>query len=542
MTTPSYDLAVVGSGGAALVAACVAADRGLKTIVLESTDLIGGTTALSGGQMWIPDSAAMSRAGLSDSPEEALEYLRRVCLGMSTDESLRAFLRDAPRFIDYLENDLGIPVVSVDRHDYHPDWAGAARGRTVEPLPVSTEGLGAWRERTRTSPTRRPVTGPESRRGIEEDVLLERESLDVRTQGSGLAAGLVKAALSRGVELRVRARVSAVTRSEITFVVTAGADKLTASNVLLASGGFARNAGLRRNFLPAVDIVPTAAPGACGDGLELGISLGGRLKGMAEAWWTPAVSIDGELIDGLPLHRNVVRELAFPGSILVNAAGHRFVNEASSYNDLAKAFHAFDPSTHTFPNQPAWLIFDAEFKNQRSVAGSGPGTPVPNNFVQAPDLESLAQQCRIDPAGLRRTIGAFNQAAASGVDEQFGRGGNPHDRFNGDETHLPNPCLGAMGDGPVFAVPIVLGANGTKGGLITDELSRVLNSGGEPIDGLFAVGECAAALMGPGYAGSGASLGPALTAAFTLAQSFTPPISSRPGGHIISAIGSNFSS
>lgn len=517
-----YDVAVVGSGAAALVAACAAADRGLSVAVLESTDLLGGTTALSGGQMWIPGSPAMTRSGVEDSAEDALEYLRRITLGTTPEATLQLFVTNGPRFIAYLENDLDMPVVSIDRPDYHPDWTGAASGRSLEPLPVSTEGLGPWRDRTRTSPTRGPITGPEGRTGVQESVLRERSAADVRTQGAGLVAGLVKAALRRGVDLQINARVTAITRTSEHFVLDTAKGQISAGTVVLAAGGFARNANLRSAFLPPVDIVPTAAPGSLGDALKLGTSLGGSLRGLSEAWWTAAVSISGESIDAVPLHRNVVRELAYPGSILVNAAGERFVNEASSYNDLGKAFLTFDPSSHRFPNQPAWLIFDADFRSTRTVAGVAPTTPLPSEFVKAEDLRTLADRAGIDATSLIETITKTNQMAATGADVQFGRGNNTHDRFNGDETHQPNPCLGPVARPPFFAVPVVLGANGTKGGLSTDSLSRVLDHDGVPVEGLFAVGESAAALMGPGYAGSGASLGPALTAAFTLAEHLGP--------------------
>ncbi|WP_461163140.1 FAD-dependent oxidoreductase [Arthrobacter sp. R4-81] len=531
MSRRTYDLAVVGSGGAGLVAACAAADRGLSVIVLESTDFLGGTTALSGGQMWIPCSPAMIREGFSDSADAAMAYLQRVTLGVSPAASLRSFLENAPKFVTYLEDELNIPVVNIDRPDYHPDWAGAAMGRTVEPLPVPAQDLGAWKERTRTSPTRRPLTGPETRTGIDNVLVAEREASDVRTQGSGLVAGLVRAALRRGVELRTLARVTSVSRLAGDFVLGMEEGEIVAQNVVLASGGFARSADLRKDFLPPVEIVPTAAPGSLGDSLRLGTALGGRLRGMSEAWWTAAASIEGETIDGVSLHRNVVRELAFPGSILVNAAGVRFVNEASSYNDLGKSFYTFDAAGHRFPNQPAWLIFDANFRSTRSIAGIGPSAPAPKEFIEADGLSSLARNCGIDAAALHLTVAENNNSARTGADRRFSRGANAHDRFNGDQAHQPNPCLGPITEPPFFAVPITLGANGTKGGLVTDEFSRVLDHRGEPIRGLFAAGESAAALMGPGYAGSGASLGPALTSAFTLAVKLSPPAPESMGSH-----------
>ena len=141
-STGEFDVVVIGSGGAGLVAACVAADRGAWVLVLEATDLFGGTTALSGGQLWIPGTAAMARAGYQDCTDDALTYLRRVTMGTSTDQHLTTFLQAGPRLADYLENDLDIPMQAIARDDYHPDWAGARFGRSLEPLPVPTAGLG----------------------------------------------------------------------------------------------------------------------------------------------------------------------------------------------------------------------------------------------------------------------------------------------------------------------------------------------------------------------------------------------------------------
>jgi succinate dehydrogenase/fumarate reductase flavoprotein subunit len=464
----------------------------------------------------------MARAAKEDSAGRAMAYLRRVTCGSTSNERLASFIEDGPKFVDYLEGELDIPLVSIERGDYHPDWEGAAIGRSLEPLPVPTAEIQSWRERIRVSPVRRRITGPESTSGVAAEEVLRREASDVRTQGAGLVAGLVRAALRRGVRLEVAAKVVSAVRSEHGgFVLTIeshdGQEVLAASHLVIAAGGFARNDDLRRDFLPLVDIVATCGPGSRGDSLRLGLALGGRLHGMSEAWWTPAVAIRGETIDGEPFYRNVVRELAYPGSILVNASGRRFVDEASSYNDLGKAFLAFDPQSHTFPNEKAWLVFDNRFKTTTAVVGARPDQR-PEWMLEAPDLDSLAAKAGIDPVGLSATVSSFNGAAAAGIDPEFGRGNNPHDRYNGDAEHRPNPCLAPLTEPPFFAVPIRIGANGTKGGLAVDSRSRVLGLDGEPIEGLFAVGEAAAALMGPGYAGSGASLGPALTEAWSLAK------------------------
>lgn len=511
-----HDVVVVGSGGAGLVAACAAADVGARVLVLEAADRFGGTTALSGGQMWIPGSEQMRRAGYEDSRGDALRYLERVTLGATPQETLEAFLDQGPRLANYLENDLGIALQAVARHDYHPDWAGARFGRSLEPTPVPTTGLGTLRDRVLKSDSRGPLTAAESRTGLDEATLRARRDADVRTQGSGLVAGLVAACLRRGVELRPGHRAVALTTRSgaaaptvTTVNVTDHRDVLTAEvAVVLACGGFAHNAELRRDFLPPLDILPLSVPTCVGDAITLGISARGALRGTAEAWWTPATA--------LPAPRNIVRELALPGSVLINSAGRRFVDEACSYNDLGKAFLQFDPKSHTFPNASAWLVFDARFAATYPVAGHLPGDPAPDWFVTADSLATLATRLGVDGTRLHDTVVAMNGYADRGVDPDFGRGSNAHDAFNGDQNHQPNPCLGRIDTPPFYAVPVTIGMNGTKGGLVTDVNGAVLDSHGNPIDGLFAYGESAAALMGPGYAGNGAALGPSLSAALTI--------------------------
>ena len=515
--TAEHDVIVVGSGGAGLVAACAAADRGARVLVLEVADHLGGTTALSGGQMWLPDTNQMRRAGYDDSRRDARTYLDRVTLGATPTAELDAFLDHAPRLADYLEDDLGIALCPVPRPDYHPGWDGARFGRSLEPAPVSTTELGPLRDRLLTSPTRPPLTATESRTGVPPDVLRARRAADVRTQGSGLVAGLVRACLRRGVELRTGVRVVGLAHVPTGRAVTVqdrDGDRTAmaaAASVIVACGGFAHNASMRRDLLPPLDALPLSVPTCIGDGIILGLAAGGRIRGAGEAWWTPATRLPAEA--GRPVARNIVRELALPGSILVNRDGRRFADEASSYNDLGKAFLRFDTDDHTFPDSTAWLVFDAEFAASRTVAGAAPGDPRPAGLVTASDLEALADRLHVDSTTLATTVATINAAAGSGVDREFGRGSNPHDRYNGDPDHRPNPCLGRLETPPFHALPISLGLNGTKTGLVTSTDGAVLDPHGQPLPGLFACGESAAALMGPGYAGNGAALGPGLSTA-----------------------------
>ena len=289
------DVVIVGSGGAGLVAACAAADRGARVLVLEATDLFGGVTAVSGGQLWIPNNPVMQRAGHADSRADALTYLERITLGSHSDAHLNAFLDAGPRLVQYLE-DLGVPLQSIPRHDYHPDWPGARVGRTVEPTPLPTAALGELRMKLRTSATRGPLTSTESRGELDTKELLARQRSDVRTQGAGLVAGLAAAAVARGVTLRAAHRVVSLGRTEGDgFTVTArradgSVTTFQAGSVVLASGGFAENDALRSDFLPPVRMLPTASAGSLGDAFRLALPHGAHLAGMDEAWWTPATT------------------------------------------------------------------------------------------------------------------------------------------------------------------------------------------------------------------------------------------------------------
>jgi succinate dehydrogenase/fumarate reductase flavoprotein subunit len=234
---------------------------------------------------------------------------------------------------------------------------------------------------------------------------------------------------------------------------------------------------------------------------------------MTEAWWTAAVQVPGETWDGRPMTRNIVRELALPGSILVNDAGERFVNEASSYHDLGKAFQHFDPGVYRYPNQAAWLVFDARFKRRYQIVNVPAAAPAPDWFAQAATLAELAGKLGIPHEGLESTVRRFNAIALDGRDPDFKRGDDRHGRTYGDPEHEPNPCLGPLTEPPFFAIPILHGNNGTKGGLMTDRDGRVVRFDGSVVGGLYACGNVAASSMGPGYPGTGGSLGPAMTEA-----------------------------
>jgi succinate dehydrogenase/fumarate reductase flavoprotein subunit len=237
---------------------------------------------------------------------------------------------------------------------------------------------------------------------------------------------------------------------------------------------------------------------------------------MDEAWWMPMVHVPDECIDGKPFFRSLVTERGLPRSILVNAQGSRFTNEALPYNDLVKAIKRRDPAGAT-PNSPAWLIFDEGFRSGYSLATIRPDRAVPSWVVQAPGLAGLASSLGMPPTGLTRAVEEWNQMCASGRDQRFNRGETLYQRYYGD-PEAEHPNLGPIDRSPFYAVSVLAGTIGTKGGPRVDSDARVLRSGGDPIPGLYAVGTVAAGWVGAGYPGPGTPLSVGMTFAYRAAR------------------------
>ncbi|MGO4287913.1 FAD-dependent oxidoreductase, partial [Bosea sp. TAB14] len=283
------DLVVVGSGAAGLMAALSAAVAGATVLVLERSPLIGGTSAISGGQIWSPLNALMERAGAADDRGEALDYLSRVTLGEVGQDRLSRYLDASPSLLECLEAWTELRFFQVERPDYHPDFIGARYGRAFEPLPYDTARLGEWRSRVRSSPLRGPATSREARAGLSLDILAERRAKDIRTQGAGLVAGLVQACLDRGVTFESDIRIIdlAVDDGVVRGCRTSDGRSIhSRAGVMLASGGFEWNDALKDAFLEPADRAPTSPPWNEGDGLLMGLRLGAGVAHMTEAWWT----------------------------------------------------------------------------------------------------------------------------------------------------------------------------------------------------------------------------------------------------------------
>jgi 3-oxosteroid 1-dehydrogenase len=280
--------------------------------------------------------------------------------------------------------------------------------------------------------------------------------------------------------------------------------------VVLAAGGFERNAAMRSRYqrAPAGTDWTTGAAGNTGDAIAAGQAAGAAVDLMDDAWWGPAIPLTGGPYFCLA-------ERSLPGCLLVNDAGQRFVNESAPYVDAVHAMYDGDGDGRPFV--PAWLITDQRYRDTYVFAGLAPRRPLPRRWYAAgavfrdDGLAGLAEQAAIDPAGLAATVARFNELAGSGRDTDFGRGDSAYDRYYGDPRIRPNPCLAALRRPPFYAVKIVPGDLGTKGGLRTDERARVLRPDGTAIGGLYAAGNTSAAVMGHSYAGAGATIGPAMT-------------------------------
>ncbi|WP_105404651.1 MULTISPECIES: FAD-dependent oxidoreductase [unclassified Neorhizobium] len=516
MQPSEYDVVVLGSGGAGLVTALTAASRGRSVAVFEKSMLLGGTTAISGGGIWIPNNHVMQASGFEDQEPDGLTYLVRLTLGEIGVDLLHDFLKTGPEMLRFLERHSDLRFFSVNRPDYHPGWPGARTGRSVEPLPFEPTMDEKLFQMLRYSHLRQPVTSIEARKGLAPEIIADRQQRRVRAQGAGLVAGLVQACAKLGVHFYVNEAATGLSFSgdRCDGVVTVSGSTSARLGVVLATGGFEWNPSLVSAYLPGFSSAPTTPPGNEGDGLRLALQAGAAVANMTEAWWTAAYQIPGDVLDGKALTRNMVRELALPGSIMVNRKGQRFVNEASSYNDLGMAFNAFDPGSFSYPNRPAWLIFDDAFKRRYPVASIPPQQSAPDWMISAGSIAELAEKLRMSVEGLSATIDRFNGYALQGHDPDLGRGDDVHGLYYGDPGHLPNPCLGTIGVGPVYAVEILPGNNGTKGGLKTTSRGEVIRQNGSLIAGLFACGNVAASIFGKGYPGHGGSLGPILTAAY----------------------------
>ena len=511
------DVLVLGSGAAGLVAALRAADAVASVVVAEKADRLGGTTCAGGGVIWAPATAVGSSAGFADSVEDGVAYLSASSGHVMDAEAIDWYVRTAADAIDYLTTRTRVALTALARPDYRGEWPGAAQGgRSLDNDAFDPAGFPGLADALRPS-SYFPLLTMAERDGLngrapDPSLLEQRRQRGVRTMGGALVGALVASALDRGIRIVRSVRADGLDLAGDAWSVSFGDTTVIARSVVIATGGFEWNPRLRDAFL-AFPVTPISAPSNEGDGLELGLAAGAAVADMTAIWGVPVLASPTQTYDGLPSGRMGNVEMTLPGSIVVNTEGRRFVNEALAYHDACRMFGDTDPATGRQRNNPAWLVFDSAFAARYPIAGAAAGA-IPDWAVTADSFEELADELGTDPAGLVQTVARFNEDAERGRDTQFGRGDSPQDRFLGDATHSPNPCLAPLSTPPYAAVPIHAGALGTSGGLRTDVDGRVLDWDGTPLDGLFAAGNAAAGVFRNTYPGGGATLGSAVTRAY----------------------------
>ena len=504
----------------------------------EKADLLGGTTAISGGIVWVPGNHLMDGENGIDAaerdadPVEALRYLRALAGDALDVPVAKALVSAGPEMLRFVESSSPCRFRLLAGYpDYHPDVPGArpGGGRSLEPDPFDLTVLGEWARRLCLwDGLPRPVLLSETSFGgatvpPPPGVIAERRERGVCGMGEALVGSLLAGCLDAGVTVRTgaRARQLVVVDGRVTGVrfdtpageVTAGEVTVDARRgVILATGGFEWNEALVRAFLRGPMDAPAGVPTNTGDGLDMATDAGAALGNMAQAWWAPMAHIPGEEAWGAPRFRLVLAERTRPGSIMVNGVGERFCNEAANYNALGGAFHQLDPATLRHANAAAWLVCDDRYRRRYALPGCRRGAE-PSSWVhRGASLADLAAAIGVPPGTLSETVIEFNRNAAAGSDPVFGRGASVYDRFNGDRA-LPGAAatLGSLDEPPFYAVAIRIGALGTSGGPRTDERGRVLARSGGTIPGLWAAGNVMAAPTATVYGGAGGTLGPAMT-------------------------------
>jgi 3-oxosteroid 1-dehydrogenase len=527
---PRFDVVVLGTGAAGLVAALAAAEQGASVGLFEKTDRIGGTTAISGGGCWVPCNAQMAASGIADSRDDALRYLASLSFGHIRPGFAEAFVDDGPRVFRWLESAAALRMKVVSGYpDYHPERPGGkpGGGRTLEPELFSFRRLADWADRVVAGHRNPHLMLSDTTLGggtghLDQQVQARREAEDLRGCGAALVGPLLKACLDRAVEPVTASRaqdvviddgrVAGVVVEQPGSAVVVRADR----GVVLATGGFEWDPELVRGFLRGPMTSPASVPANVGDGLLIAMRAGAALDNMPQAWWVPVIEIPGDVAFGRQRATLLNRERTLPRSIIVNQLGRRFTNEAANYNALGGALHQLDAMRFEYVNLPCWLVFDAGYLARYGFRDVHPAGPAPAWMTQAGSLGELAVAIGVPADALTQTVTRWNANVESGDDPDFHRGRSAYDLWSGDAAARPRvgSTLGPIDEPPYYAVQVRSGTLGTSGGPRTDLQGRVLDTRGQVIPGLFAAGNVAAAPTGMAYGGAGGTLGPIITFAY----------------------------
>jgi 3-oxosteroid 1-dehydrogenase len=540
----SFDFVIVGSGAGSLCAALVLRQAGKRVLVLEKASLLGGTTATSGGVMWIPNNRYMKEQGISDSREQALAYMNAV-VGDSEDtpgtspERRATYVDQAPQMLEFLIGQglrfRRVPVWP----DYYAATGESMSGRTVVSELFDLKQLDEWQDKLR--PGFLPLAAyleeamqlPTMKRSLKSfGTLLKMIGRTVgsrltgkqyATAGQALQGQLLHAAVLAGVEIRINSGVKQLLAEgdRVTGVVIEkdGQDWRIGADlgVLINAGGFAKNQRMLDQYLPGAKTQWSGATESdTGEIIEESQRLGAAVAQMDQRVGYPVTMVPGK---DAPVYMQ--GDLSKPHAILVDHQGQRFIKESSSYMALSSAILERLQQT---PPSPSWMIFDSQYTKLFMVAGTFANEKKLASWKEAGFLKQgdsiaeLAQACGVDGTQLEATVSRFNGFVTAGKDDDFNRGDHVYDNWLGDPLAQGSKTLGKIEQGPFYALPIYPGDVSTFGGLVTDSQARVLKEDGSVLEGLYATGVSTASVMGKKATGAGASIGPSLTWAYVAAK------------------------
>jgi len=525
------DVVVVGTGGAAFVSAILAADQGAKVLMLEKTHQVGGTTAFSGGIPWIPMNRYMKEAGIEDSRDAAITFIKRLSLGREPDPKLiDVFVDNGHVMVDYLHENTPLRFVMPEGYsEYYAHLPEALHKgtRSMDPVPFDLKTVGEWAPLVRQNPVFPPLTLAEGGAvgGIDFAKLGERMENNIVTMGRSLIGALLKAALDRDVEIKINTPgkelvlddegnvIGIVAENEDGEKVFIGARK----GVVLASGGFEWNQELIKTFLKGPITHPMSPPGNDGDGLIMAMEAGAALGNMSEAWFYPTMVDPTFEYEDHVMNQTGGGRFG-PNSIIVNKYGKRFVHEGTTYNDMPRATFEFDPVKLEYPNEgPVWMVFDQQLKDSAMIVTMMPGEDAPEWVDQGETISELAEKIGVDADGLEATVARWNEHCEKGEDPDFHRGTTHFENILGGGGNA-QANLGKIEKGPFYAVQVFAGALGTNGGPRINEKGEVMSLRGNVINGLYAAGNAAMSIIGPVYPSAGGTIGPGMTMGYIIGK------------------------
>jgi 3-oxosteroid 1-dehydrogenase len=556
-STHIVDLVVVGTGAGAMTAAIVAAKAGLKVLMVEKSKTYGGTSATSGGGLWIPCNHLMPGVGIEDNEADAITYMSTLSGKDVPLRNVESFVKNGPRMLHWMEENTEVQYIAMAEYaDYYQQTPGARPGgRSIDPIPYDARKLGDDFLDMQAPHQQLRVMGMMGYSNTEGAVLLSKApgwfKLVVKlaveyfsdaawrlrskrsrrlVMGNALIGRLRRTLLDLKVPIWLSTPATEILRNDgrVTGVRVLRNGKpmdiVASRGVILGSGGFEHSQTLRAKYLPN----PTSAkwsaanPTNTGDLLIAGQKIGAKTALLDEAWWGPSITVEGE-----DRARALFSERSMPGAIVVNALGKRFFNESVAYTAAVQAMYGGIEKMDG-ANLPSYLIFDNRYRrnypfgpllpSEMHLNWLAPARVRSGLLKKANTIPELAAQIGVDGASLKATVDRFNGFAQSGKDLDFQRGEDAYDLIYGDIRIQPNPCLAPVIEAPFYAIEIHPGDIGTKGGLLTDENGRVVDEHDQPIQGLYAVGNCSASVTGRTYPGAGATLGPAMTFGFLAAR------------------------